>query len=403
MKKTMFNQRLYNIWSGIKRRCYDEKCDSFKYYGGRGVKVCAEWIEGNSYHNFKDWALQNGYKDNLTIDRIDVNGDYEPSNCRWISLKEQANNRRNTIIIENKDGVKKSLAQWCEVFNISHGTALDRYNKGYSFDKIFQKHSMLSSLYLVDGEYKTIAELSRIYNVNHNTLRDRVKKYNMSIEEALTKPNKKQSKKKISKNNNKYLYKGQKRSASYIASDLNLNVRKLRKLLDEGNPLNKSIELSQKQTPKQFSYNGKMLTLSQISKETGIPSKLLSERMRNGKTLDEAIAYNVEPQFTKNKHLYKGELLSLSEIARRNNINARTFRGRIQKGMTIEEAIKTENKPRVPVNRVKVAEYDKNGNIVRVFQSVKIAARELKISKPTLLKWIKNENKINGYQYRYID
>lgn len=85
--------RLYTIWSTMKARCSNPNKDGYEYYGGRGIRVCEEWI--NSYEEFRDWALNNGYKPHLTIDRFpDSDGDYKPDNCRWATKTEQSRNRR---------------------------------------------------------------------------------------------------------------------------------------------------------------------------------------------------------------------------------------------------------------------------------------------------------------------
>ena len=84
--------RLWRIWRGMKNRCYYSKHVAFKNYGGRGIKICDEWRK--SFRSFAKWALSNGYNDTLSIDRIDVDGNYSPNNCRWATAKEQSSNTR---------------------------------------------------------------------------------------------------------------------------------------------------------------------------------------------------------------------------------------------------------------------------------------------------------------------
>lgn len=94
------NDRLYKVYSNMKNRCYNQNSADYFYYGARGIRICDEWLD--DYTSFKSWAYKNGYDENAdrfkcTIDRIDVNGNYEPSNCRWVDMKTQSQNRRNVI------------------------------------------------------------------------------------------------------------------------------------------------------------------------------------------------------------------------------------------------------------------------------------------------------------------
>lgn len=109
-----FGTRLYEIWRQIHRRCYGTRTKSYKNYGGRGISVCSEWRD---YETFKKWAISTGYKENLTIDRIDVNGDYEPSNCRWATVKQQANNRRSNHLVKY-NGEMHTVSEWADILCI---------------------------------------------------------------------------------------------------------------------------------------------------------------------------------------------------------------------------------------------------------------------------------------------
>lgn len=120
--------RLYHTWQGMKSRCYLKNSGCYERYGGRGIIVCEDWK--NDFSTFKQWALSSGYNDNLTIERIDFNGNYEPSNCTWIPLPEQSNNRRSSIFIEYQ-GQTMNLKQWSDKLGIKYGTLNSRYKRGY--------------------------------------------------------------------------------------------------------------------------------------------------------------------------------------------------------------------------------------------------------------------------------
>lgn len=120
------NIRLYNIWRNMKARCNCKTNPFYKNYGERGIKICSDWI---MFENFYNWSINNGYNENLSIDRIDVNGNYEPNNCRWIPLSKQAYNKRDSIMI-NINGEEKCLAEWCKLYNVKYTTIYRRITIG---------------------------------------------------------------------------------------------------------------------------------------------------------------------------------------------------------------------------------------------------------------------------------
>lgn len=123
--------KLYAVWKTMKYRCSNKNNHKYKNYGAKGITVCDEWFD---YENFKLWAYSNGYKEGLSIDRINVNGNYEPNNCRWVDMKTQQRNRTNNKMIEF-EGIKRCLSEWCEITGLNHKTITYRLNNGWSTRK----------------------------------------------------------------------------------------------------------------------------------------------------------------------------------------------------------------------------------------------------------------------------
>lgn len=132
--------RIYNIWCAMKGRCNNPNLPFYKYYGERGIKVCEEW---NDFKSFYEWAMENGYHDSLTIDRIDVNGGYSPDNCRWVTMGKQSNNRCSTIYM-TMDGEKRAIKEWSDILNIPRRVLYWRTTHGWDDVKALttpvQKH-----------------------------------------------------------------------------------------------------------------------------------------------------------------------------------------------------------------------------------------------------------------------
>ena len=129
----MSQTRLYRTWAGIKARCYYTSQPAYKSYGARGIKMCDEWL--HSFDAFAKWALSNGYQDDLTIERIDNDKGYNPDNCKWIGLGEQANNRHSNIKITYK-GDTRNLSEWCKIYGKDYYLVHNRmYKLGWDFER----------------------------------------------------------------------------------------------------------------------------------------------------------------------------------------------------------------------------------------------------------------------------
>lgn len=121
--------RIYRIYCNMKNRCYNPNNSSYENYGGRGIKLCDEWLGEHGAENFIKWSMSHGYKDSLTIDRIKVNKNYSPDNCRWITKAEQTNNTRRTVWVEIC-GIKKPLKQWTNFMGWKYAKHSMKHERG---------------------------------------------------------------------------------------------------------------------------------------------------------------------------------------------------------------------------------------------------------------------------------
>lgn len=178
--------RLYKAWANMKARCYNPNNNRYHRYGGRGITVCDEWK--NDFEAFQQWALSNGYRDDLTIERINNNKGYSPKNCRWATHKEQGNNKSTNTIITYM-GETHTLAEWAEKLGIDYHTLLSRYHyKKWSIkDTLMTPVRDSERLLELNGEVHNMADWGRITGFGKEAIRSRLR-MGWSVEDALTKP-----------------------------------------------------------------------------------------------------------------------------------------------------------------------------------------------------------------------
>lgn len=127
----MTHTEIYKRWLSMKQRCYDKNHKTYSRYGKNGITVCDEWM---TFIPFYEWSMSHGYKEGLSLDRIDNTKGYSPDNCRWVTIKEQANNRRNNIVIM-RDGIRYTLTTYCEANNLKYSRVLNRMHRGLPFEE----------------------------------------------------------------------------------------------------------------------------------------------------------------------------------------------------------------------------------------------------------------------------
>lgn len=186
-QKGSIYKSLYDSWNGMKKRCYNINNPKYLDYGGRGIEVCDEWRF--SYSTFKKWALDNDWKPNLkqvdqSLDRIDVNGNYCPENCRWADSFTQARNKTNNTTIIFK-GEEVSLAKLSTKYNVELSTLHQRYDRGWRDERLVQQTNQQSKKYSVCGIKATASELAIRFNSTPDAIKARI--YRGTIQELFDK------------------------------------------------------------------------------------------------------------------------------------------------------------------------------------------------------------------------
>lgn len=175
----MSELRLHRIWSNMKQRCANPNKRDFKYYGQRGISVCEEWRQ--DFWNFYHWAMLNGYKDGLTIERVDYDGNYEPNNCKWIKATEQQRNMRTNRVFE-VFGWRFTLTELCRLYGQPRSTVTDRLDKGQPLLTALKKNGR----YKLDNRLLELSDRLKELRDKKGDLEYEVKQVNGEIENITT-------------------------------------------------------------------------------------------------------------------------------------------------------------------------------------------------------------------------
>lgn len=279
------NTRLYSIWASMRERCRNSSDKNYHHYGGRGISVCNEW---DSYIIFKEWALNNGYHEDLTLDRIDVNGNYEPTNCRWVTMNIQANNKRNNhyITYNNKT---QSMMDWSNEIGINYSTLRKRIRDGWSPEKALS--NPVDSIEPVKIEYngvtQTIGDWARETGISYNTISHRLEN-GWSIEKTLTTTDDARLK--------QITYNGKTQSIKDWANELGVNPNGLyNRVTHYGWSAEKALTTPFREKDIPIEFNGEARTMAEWAKHLGMQwSTLYSRIVRKKWSIERALTTPVK-------------------------------------------------------------------------------------------------------------
>ncbi|QES88826.1 hypothetical protein [Rhizosphaericola mali] len=177
--------KLYTMWANMKSRCNCPRRPDFKHYGGKGITVCSEFMD---FKQFELWAKTHGYKEGLSIERIDNSKDYEPSNCKFIPIRDQSKNRTTNVRLEF-NGQIKNLSDWAREFKIHERTIRSRLDAGFTISEALtmtKNRSIKSEVFYYQGKEYTKASLAKELNVSKTTI-GRLFKQNLTIDKIFSK------------------------------------------------------------------------------------------------------------------------------------------------------------------------------------------------------------------------
>jgi DNA-binding transcriptional ArsR family regulator len=270
----------FNSWHSMKERCLNSKSTSYKRYGGRGITICDRWI--NSFENFyADMGPKPSEK--YSIERMNNDGNYEPSNCKWATDAEQAFNKSTTIMVKCPDGEWLLTKDAAKKYGLNNHTLYSRMRSGIPLDQKVLDYPAFNDrqYYSFNGADKTVQEICDETGISDFNLRYHLRQ-GKTVQDAIDINN---------TYNRKYLYQGKEYTITELASLIGVTHSTLNVRLKSGQTLEEAIKgIEDTKNIAKYNYKGKMLTINELIKETGYQSKALRRHLGRGHTVEEAIS-----------------------------------------------------------------------------------------------------------------